>query len=230
MIEERKSGILRGNIMLKKRIMMSLCGVIVCAISVGIFKEAALGVDPFQSLMSGLDALIPISFGTLYVIVNAVLLLFSIFADRHNIGIATFINLFLLGYITQFTYDLLRTKIPEPNMIIRVLCLVIGIVIICFGSALYMTADLGVSTYDAIAIVMSGKWKVGPFKFVRIGCDLVCVCLGIAFFLVSGGNFKSIPTIVGVGTIITAFFMGPLIDFFNRKVAIPMLNGKAEEK
>ena len=43
---------------LVKRILMSLFGVIICAISVGIFKIAALGVDPFQSFMAGLDALI----------------------------------------------------------------------------------------------------------------------------------------------------------------------------
>ena len=72
---------------------MSLFGVIICAISVGIFKLAAFGVDPFQAFMSGMDQLIPIEFGTLYVIVNAILLLFSLIADRHNIGIATFINL-----------------------------------------------------------------------------------------------------------------------------------------
>ena len=80
---------------------MSLLGVIICAISVGFFKHAALGVDPFQSLMAGLDALIPIQFGTLYVIVNAILLIFTLIFDRKNIGIATAINLFLLGYITQ---------------------------------------------------------------------------------------------------------------------------------
>ena len=68
---------------------MSLCGVIICAISVGFFKHAALGVDPFQSLMAGLDALIPIEFGTLYVIVNAILLIFTLIFDRKNIGIAT---------------------------------------------------------------------------------------------------------------------------------------------
>lgn len=45
-----------------KRIGMSLVGVIICAISVGIFKIAAFGVDPFQTLMSGLDQLIPIDF------------------------------------------------------------------------------------------------------------------------------------------------------------------------
>ena len=60
---------------LMKRIAMSLFGVIICAISVGIFKIAALGVDPFQSFMAGLDALVPIEFGNLYVISNAVLLL-----------------------------------------------------------------------------------------------------------------------------------------------------------
>ncbi len=61
-----------------KRIGMSLFGVIICAISVGIFKIAALGVDPFQSFMAGLDAVVPIGFGTLYVITNAVLLVFAL--------------------------------------------------------------------------------------------------------------------------------------------------------
>lgn len=212
-----------------RRIEMSLFGVIICAMSVGIFKIAALGVDPFQSFMAGLDKLIPIEFGTLYVIVNAILLLFSIIVDRHNIGIATFINLFLLGYITEWTYEFLQTIIINPSMIARLLYLIIAIVIICFGSAFYMTADLGVSTYDAVAIVMSGKWKLGKFKYVRICTDLVCVILGIVLFLLGGGEKNKIVTIVGLGTIITAFFMGPLIEFFNEKIARPFLAKGAEK-
>lgn len=210
--------------MKQRRIFMSLFGVIICAISVGIFKIAALGVDPFQSLMSGLDKLIPISFGTLYVLVNLVLLTFSLIVDRHNIGIATFINLFLLGYITEFTYSFLQTIFINPSMITRVLCLIVGIVIICFGSAFYMTADLGVSTYDAVAIILAYKWKVAKFKFCRITTDLICVISGIIIFLIGGGSFSEIPTIVGIGTIITAFFMGPLIELFNDKIARPFLN------
>ena len=213
-----------------KRVFMSLFGVIICAISVGIFKIAALGVDPFQSFMAGLDALVPIGFGTLYVITNAVLLLFALVFDRHYIGIATFINLFLLGYITQFTYEYLQTVIVDPSIIVRVLCLVIGIVIICFGSAFYMTANLGVSTYDAVALIISNTWKKGKFQYVRIATDVVCVILGIALFLISGGSFSRIPTIAGIGTIITAFFMGPLIEFFNIHIARPILNGATNNK
>ena len=206
-----------------RRILMSLFGVIICAISVGFFKHAALGVDPFQSLMAGLDALIPIEFGTLYMIVNLVLLVFSLVCDRKNIGIATFINLFLLGYITQFTMDILAIILPNPALWVRIVCLVGAIIVICFGSAFYMTADLGVSTYDAVAIVLSGKWKLGQFQYIRIATDLVCVVSGVALFLLSGGTMAQVPTIAGIGTIITAFFMGPLIQFFCRHVAEPML-------
>ena len=71
---------------------MSILGVVITAVSVGAFKLAAFGVDPFQSFMSGIDALIPVDFGTLYVIVNALLFLFALFFDRHYIGIATFVS------------------------------------------------------------------------------------------------------------------------------------------
>ena len=202
---------------------MSLAGVLICAVSVGIFKLAALGVDPFQSLMSGLDALLPIPFGTLYVLVNAVLLIFSLMFDRRNIGIATFINLFLLGYITQFTLQLLQAVFPTPSLWLRAVFLAAGIVVLCFGSSLYMTADLGVSTYDAVAIVLSRKWQLGKFQYCRIGADLTCVVLGCTIFLLAGGSFREIPAIAGIGTIITAFFMGPLIQYFNEKIAQPLL-------
>lgn len=208
---------------LGKRVAMSLFGVIICAISVGIFKIAALGVDPFQSFMAGLDSIVPISFGTLYVITNAVMLLFALIFDRHYIGIATFINLFLLGYITQFTYEFLQKIIVNPNIGVRIACLVIGVVIICFGSAFYMTADLGVSTYDAVALIIVNTWKKGKFQYVRIITDIVCVILGVTLFMLAGGTIGNIPTIAGIGTIITAFFMGPLIEFFNVKIARPFL-------
>jgi len=210
--------------MMKKRILMSALGVLTGAVAVGFFKLAAFGVDPFQSFMSGIDQLIPIDFGTLYMIVNACLLLFALFFDRHYIGIATAVNLFLLGYVVQFSYDMLQLAFPDPSMLIRVVSFVIGFVVLCMASSIYMTADLGVSTYDAIALIMAHKWKIGKFKFIRIITDLVCVLLGLVLFLLGGGAWKDVPAFIGVGTILTAFFMGPLIDFFNRKLAQPMLN------
>ena len=92
----------------------------------------------------------------------------------------------------------------------------------CLASALYFTADLGVSTYDAVSLIWSEKQSRVPFRVCRIVCDLVCVLAGT--LLCRAGGVK-ISGVVGVGTVITAFFMGPLIDFFNRRVAQPFLNG-----
>lgn len=206
-----------------KRVILSVLGVLVSGVSVGIFKLATFGVDPFQSLMSGLDALIPISFGTLYVIVNGLLLVFALVFDRHYIGIATFINLFLLGYVVDLSHAALLQLFPTADVLLRAAALVVGFVTLCLGSSLYMTADMGVSTYDAIALVMSNKWKLGKFKFIRIGTDLGCILLGIGFYLLSGGEAGQITAFVGIGTVLTAFFMGPLVDLFNRKIAQPLL-------
>lgn len=209
--------------MKSKRVLMSIIGVIITAVSVGAFKLAAFGVDPFQSFMSGIDKLIPIDFGTLYVIANAVLLLFALVFDRHYIGIATFINLFLLGYIVEFTLAFLQNMFPGASLIVRIIFFVLGFVFLCLGSSLYMTADLGVSTYDAIALVCSSKWKLGKFKYIRICTDIVCIIFGICMFLLGGGAPTEITAFVGIGTIVTAFCMGPLIDFFNRRLSAPIL-------
>ena len=108
----------------------------------------------------------------------------------------------------------------------RSVCLIIGILIICVASSFYMTADIGVSTYDAVALIISNTWHIGKFKYVRIVTDVVCVILGVALYFLSGASFSGIGAVIGAGTIITAFFMGPLVDFFARKLAKPFLYGK----
>ena len=205
---------------------MSVFGVVICGISIGFFKRSAFGVDPYQTLMNGLNAVLPISFGTLYVIANLCLLLFSLVNDRHRIGIATLVNLFFLGYIADYSHKLLQYLFPDASLAGRIVFLFIGIVTMCLSSAFYFTADLGVSPYDAVSLIIADKWKPAPFKYCRIASDMVCVALGTILFLAAGSSMAELLEIVGVGTIITAFFMGPLIEFFNEKIARPMLAGK----
>ncbi len=211
-----------------KRILMSVLGVVICGLSVGMFKHAAFGVDPFQALMSGLDAVIPIRFGTLYVLVNLLLLSFSLITDRRKIGLATFINLFLLGYVVEFSQAQCQRLFPAPGLGGRALLFLAGLVILSLASALYFTADLGVSTYDAVALVWSERQTRIPFQFCRIITDSLCVLTGAALCLLSGMGVSQLFGVVGVGTIVTAFFMGPLIAFFNRTVARPMLGTAAK--
>ncbi len=204
--------------LLPRRILMALVGMAVAGIAVGFFKRAFFGVDPFQCFCNGINQVVPIGFGTLYMLINAVLLVIDFFLDRHYIGISTFINLFLVGYAAEYSEELLAGLFGDPGLPLRVLFLLIGIVIGCVAAALYYTADLGVSTYDAIPLHIADRkpkiaGKVLPFRVVRIISDLVCVAVGFA-----------LGFLPGIGTIITALFMGPLITFFKRTLSDPLLN------
>lgn len=198
----------------RRRALMTIFGVTTGGLSVGLFKQSMFGVDPFQCLCSGLDNVIPIDFGTLYVIINAVLLLLVLALDKHYIGLGTLINLFLLGYVVEFSENAIYALMGDPSMALCIIYLIVGMVVLCLASALYFTADLGVSTYDAIALYLASK-KIAPFRFIRIATDLCCVGIGFVF------GYKP-----GVGTLLSAFFMGPLISWFNDHVAKPLLYGK----
>lgn len=209
---------------MKKRITMSVMGVVLCAISVAFFKYAALGMDSFQVFVNGMLEVIPISYGNLYVFVNIALLLFAFIFDKHYIGLATLINLFFLGYIAEGSLYVLNLWFPAATMIHRILFLIIGIVLMSFASSLYYTSDLGVSTYDAIALIMANKWKWGKFRYCRIAVELGTILLGILLYYLGNQSFKGIGALVSIGTVMTAFCMGPLIEFFTNKIAKRLLH------
>ena len=199
-----------------KRILMTVGGVSISGFSVGMFNLSDFGMDPFQVLAHGIWNHIPLGFGTLYMLINLIMLTVVFLVDRHKIGLGTFINIFLLGYIVEFSSWLFKTLIPSPSFALRVVFLLCGIVIICFASSIYYTGDMGVSTYDAVALILSEK-KLARFKYCRIGSDLICALAG---FLMGA--------MVGIGTLVTAFFMGPLITFFNHRFAMPFRYGNEE--
>lgn len=203
-----------------RRLWMSVLGVVLTALAVAMFKTAALGVDPFQSFVSGMDAVIPLSYGTVYSALCVIMLCFSLICDRHYLGLATFINLFLLGYMVEFFQKLCFSNMTELSLPMKLLLFAGAFVLLCFSASLYITADLGVSAYDAVALILTNKFHLGKFKYVRITTDVICVVLGVSSYVLSQG-LEGLETVVGVATVATAFGMGPLIDWFNRKLVEP---------
>ena len=89
-----------------------------------------------------------------------------------------------------------------------------GIFGTCFAASVYFTADLGVSAYDAFSLIAANKYKLAAFRLCRIASDSVCVLIGFICHVT-----------IGVGTIITALFMGPVVQWFNTNVSEPFLYG-----
>lgn len=193
--------------------MMTFAGIFLAGVSVAIFKAADFGTDPFSCFVMGVWNVTGAKYSYVYIVINA-LLLGVFFLDRHFIGLGTVLNLCFVGTVVEKGMQLFDRYLPERSFGMRIILMCIAVVVMCFASALYFTADMGVSAYDAYALILDKRTKL-PFRFCRIGTDVITTAAG--FFM---------GAVVGVGTLVTAFFMGPLIEFFNCTVAGPFLYGK----
>ena len=197
-----------------KRIAMAFFGVIVTGLCIGSFQKANLGADPFTCFVTGIANVFHSTYSVFYLIVTGALLVAVFFVERHYIGIATIINLFFTGTAEDFMYRLLDRLFPEPSMPVRIAMMLFGIFGTCFAASIYFTADLGVSAYDAVSLIAAYKYKLTAFKICRIISDSICVIVGFVCHVT-----------IGVGTVITALFMGPVVQWFNTHVSEPFLYG-----
>lgn len=198
----------------KKRLIMCISGVFLSGVAAGIFGFTAFGMDPFQVFAHGLWGLTPLSYGTFYVILNGILLAFMFFFNRRMIGLGTIINLFLLGYVVEYTDLILGRVFPSPSVLLRIVLMIFALVLSSLAASLYFVAEMGVSAYDWIALTITEK-KRWAFRVVRIATDFICVLTG-----------GLLGATVGIGTVLTAFCMGPIIQFFNENVSMPLKYGK----
>lgn len=212
-----------------KRCVLSVLGIIVMGFGISLFSVSGFGVDPFTSMNMNISSAIRIDYGTLQMLVNTVILLIVIiFAHRGLVGISTVVNMAGLGYAIQFFKDIISPLFTGYYniMIFRVLLLLAGIIILCFGSSMLFTTNVGVGPYDAICYMFSQMIKV-PYKWMRIFADVIVIAVGLT---VSGGlagllngNFSAIKNI-GIGTLITALLMGPLVNFFAKNVSSKIMD------
>lgn len=193
---------------------MTVIGVMLSGFSVGMFNASAFGMDPFQVFSHGVWMHTPIGFGTFYMLLNLLMLIGVFFIDRSKIGLGTFINIFLLGYMVDFSTWIWNRPVFVDSLASRAALLIFGVLLLCLASSLYFVGDLGVSTYDSIALCISErkKWK---FFIVRVTCDLIASVIGFA-----------LGAVLGIGTLVSAFGMGPAISFFNVHLSEPIRYGK----
>lgn len=214
--------------MFAKRTTMSLVSAFVIPFGISTLLLSGFGVDPFTSLMVNTSETFGIAYPVLQLIVYSAILFFVIiFAKRGLVGLGTILNAVITGFVFDF-FNNLYTLIPETLtqlLAFKIACLLVGLVILSFGCSLFFTAGIGVGAYDTIGFLMVRKFKL-QYKWARIITDLTSVVLGLVIAgtltQIFAGNFASFPN-VGIGTIITGFFMGPLIAEFNDKVSIKLL-------
>ena len=130
----------------------------------------------------------------------------------------TLVNGLGCGFIITFFYDIIAGWFgPAEQLPIQLLWVVIAVPVTAFGCSLYQTADLGVAPYDSLALALQDHLHK-PYFGCRVFTDALCA---VITFLLGG--------LVGIGTLVCAFGLGPFIQFFNGLVSERVLQYKPEK-
>lgn len=177
-----------------RRLVQLVVGLAIYGASMAMVVRAGLGVIPWDVLHTGLIQHIPVSFGTMTILVSLAVLLMWV-PLRQMPGLGTIANAFLVGISADLTLALLG---PVDDVAASVALLVGGIVLNGMATAMYIGSQLGPGPRDGL---MTGLARVSgrSIRLVRTGMEVTVVLLG---WLLGGA--------VGVGTVLYAVAIGPL--------------------
>lgn len=185
-----------------KRIVLVVLGQVIIGIGINLMLYIELGVDPLGVFHTGVSNMLNVSFATALFLENAIALVIVFLIDKKYINIATIASLFVVSIVSNPITRFYQMILPRDlSYIVKLLLLFLSCAILAVGLNFYVLADLGMGAIDAFPemIADNSKFEIG---IVKVVVDLIFLGAGILM----GG-------LLGVGTLISAFAVGPIIQF-----------------
>lgn len=167
-------------------------------LSMALMVTASLGLNPWDVFHQGVSRHLPFSFGAITALTGLAVLLAWI-PLRQRPGLGTVSNVVVIA----IAVDVSLAWLPEVDALpLRAALLVTGIVMNAFATALYIGAGMGPGPRDGLMTGLVARTGLSV-RLVRTLIELTVVATGWLL----GGN-------VGVGTVLYAFGIGPLVQVF----------------
>ncbi len=191
-----------------KRMALMTMSILLMGFSVSVFSYSGMGVDPYTALNMSIAEKMGISFGFWQMCLNGAILVIVALVAKKLINVGTIFNMVGVGYVCEFFTGIYDAILPEENpLFVRITFMALGVFLLSLSASLYFNCNLGVSPYDALGFVMEDNTKL-KYKWCRVATDLICTIAAISM----GGP-------VGIGTVVTAFFMGPVVSFCDTAIS-----------
>lgn len=191
---------------LPRRMTQLMIGLILYGLSMAMQVRSTLGLDPWDVFHEGLTRRTGASFGTIVFLVGVGVLLLWI-PLRQWPGLGTIANIVVIAVPTDVSLALLT--VPD-SLAGRIALLIGGIILNGIAGGLYIGSQLGPGPRDGLmtGLVRRTGWSV---RLTRTGIEVIVLASG---FLLGGT--------LGLGTIVYALTIGPLVQFFLRVFTVDL--------
>lgn len=183
-----------------RRLTQLLVGLVIYGASMALMIKASLGLDPWDVLHQGIQRQVGFTFGQVAIATGALVLLAWI-PLRQWPGLGTVLNVFVVGLSTDATLALLH-DLPPLGLAGGLAMLVAGVVLNGLASGLYIGSQFGPGPRDGLMTGLSQRTGLS-IRLVRTALEVTVVAIGWLL----GGQ-------VGLGTVLYALAIGPLVQFF----------------
>jgi uncharacterized membrane protein YczE len=187
-----------------RRLSNLYAGLVLFGLSIAMMVRAELGLASWDVLHQGIAGLTGLRFGVVVIAVAAVVMLLWI-PLRQRPGFGTLSNVVVVGLAADVALDLLPTM---HGLALRVALLVGGILVNGVATGLYIGAGLGPGPRDGL---MTGLAARG--YSIRIARTAIELTVLVAGWLLGGS--------VGVGTVLYAVSIGPLVHYLLPRISVP---------
>ena len=186
----------RFNLKPKLSTLFFLCfGLTLFGLGEGLLVISLIGASPWTVLAQGIALNVGFSIGTITLILSITILFLWIFLNQKP-GIGTILNALIMALMI----DLCVKFIPTPeNFVSQISLAIIAVLTVGLGGGIYLVANLGSGPRDGLMVGLQQKTNL-PIATVRVFLELTVVTIG--WYL--GG-------IVGIGTLLFAFGIGPAV-------------------
>ena len=179
-----------------KTLIFLFLGLSLFAIGETLLITANQGVSPWTVLAQGISFQTNLSIGVTTFIVSLIVLILW-YPLKQKPGLGTLLNIVIISIII----DLSAPILPYPkSLLFQIIQSIIAVFIVGLGSGFYLTANLGPGPRDGL---MTGLQNLTNQPIALIRTILEVSAVGLGFYL--GG-------IVGIGTILFAFGIGPTVS------------------
>ena len=179
-----------------KTLIYLVLGLSLFAIGETLLITANQGVSPWTVLAQGISFQTNLSIGVTTFIVSLIVLILW-YPLKQKPGLGTILNIVLISIIIDLSIPIL----PYPkSFLFQIIQSILAVFIVGLGSGFYLTANLGPGPRDGL---MTGLQSLTnqPISLIRTVIEVSAV--GLGFYL--GG-------IVGIGTLLFAFGIGPTVS------------------
>ncbi|HIW38581.1 MAG TPA: YitT family protein [Candidatus Jeotgalicoccus stercoravium] len=183
-----------------KRCVFYFVGILIVALGIAMqVKGFVMGLSPWDVLHFGLWQSVGLTFGSWSVIIGILIVVATSLMVKALPKGGVYVNLLCMGAFIDFFVWLLPDTALWPT---QALYFTGGVFVAAFGTALYITPNLGAGPRDSLMMILVTKFNLRMAR-ARFLMELIVAVIGL---LLGGPVF--------IGTVLIVLFYGKLIDVF----------------